>query len=473
MGGIISRAHFHRHSGPAGSESSPSTEPSAGIENPDILRLVFGRLDQDDRISAAQVCGAWRAVADDARVWRDFEAQLSLSHSGDSPVLRSLERRGIQRIKVANPDDTLTRLPRLLRKLPVLKTLDLSHCENLTDERVGTTFEPRPCTSLTSLNLSWCSKITDVAVDCITRQIPNLEILCLSGCRSVSDWAMGLIAMRLRRLIVLEVRACNISNDGLLQIAGFSPDGAPLNNMGGCQLEQLNVRFCVLVSDVGLEAISRGMRHLVSLDLRRCADVTDAGVEHVAKIATLKRLVLNRCGLVTGDGIYHLASRPSSLDELDIGACRRIGNGITNIFQGNGIVGVTKLHAQSCGGVSDSVLGMLSERFVHLTELDISDCKLVTCKGIKALSTSMRELRCIHLCWCPALTNRALRHLSRMPSLRTVSLKGCRKITGKCVKAASGENTPSKLTELDVGYTGVGDTGLRYIAQVKKTKGCP
>lgn len=468
MGGIISLCRFNRRSSPAESESSRSTEPSAGIENSDTIRLVFSLLDQDDRVSAAQVCRAWRAVADEPRVWSDVEVQLSLSHSGDAPMLQSLERRAIQRVKVPNPDDTLTRLPRLLRKLPGLKSLDLSHCQNLTDERVGTTFEPRRCTSLTSLNLSGCFKVTDMAVDCVTRQLPNLEVLNLNGCGCVSDWGMCLIARRLRKLFVLEVRACKVSDAGLMLIAGFTPDGEPSIDSGLSQLEQLNVRFCLLVSDIGLERISRNMRHLVSLDLRRCANVSDAGIEHVATIATLKRLVLNRCVHITGDGIWHLASRPSSLNELDIGSCRRIGNGITNIFEGPGIVGVTKLYVRSCEGVSDSVLGTLAQTFVRLTELDISECALVTCQGIAALWPSLHELRCIHLRSCRGLTNRALRHLSQICSLRTVTLKGCRKITGRYVNPASGEQIQANFTELDVSFTGVGDTGLRHIAEVKQ-----
>ncbi|KAH9372865.1 hypothetical protein HPB48_019169 [Haemaphysalis longicornis] len=471
MGGIISLSRFNEGSRLEGPGSLQATEPSVSISNPDIIRLIFNQLEQDDRVSAAQVCGAWRSAADDPRIWSDVEVLLSLSHSPGTPVLQSLRKRGVERVKVANPADELTLLASLLENLPCLKSLDLSHCRNLTDECVGKTFGPRLCTSLRSLNLSWCSKVTDDAVECITRQLPNLEVLYLTGCGSVGDRGMWLIGTRLRNLKVLEVRACDISNAGLKHIAGFTEDGHFSDEMGVPQLEQLNLRFCLRVTDAGLESISLGMGHLMSLDLRRCGGVTDEGVGHVAKIATLKRLILHRCILVTGQGIRHLASRPFSLDELDVGSCRRIGKGITNIFKGAGIVGVTKLYAHSCSGVSDKVLGTLARTFLRLTELDISECGLITCHGIAALSTYMRELRRISLHSCHKLTDRALSYLSRMPSLRTVSLKNCRQITGQDVSPASGDHTQVHFTELDLGYTGVGDSGLCYITEVTKIRG--
>ncbi|XP_040073512.2 F-box/LRR-repeat protein 14-like [Ixodes scapularis] len=395
----------------APTESAMDTSHSNGRLYPEVLRLIFCYLDVPDRGRVAQVCRDWRDVADDRCVWSGVEAKLRLPDV--SPTLySSLNRRGIGRIKVVSFKG---RLRELLRELPDLTSLDLSECYVITDSCIVESFV-RQLTSLVSLNLNWCSQVTDVSVACITALLPNLEYLYLAGCEKITDGGMVLIAANLFSLKFLEIKECEISNVALGHLAGIGGNSGTRQRFGVSSLEYLGLEDCALVSDLGLEYLSLGLKHLVSLDLSMCLSVTDAGLEHIAKISSLKKLTL---------------------------------------------LGCEDLTSQNVG------LSVVAEKLRDLTALNISECEYVSKDGISVVAANLRKLRFINMRLCTGLTNISLKHLARMSSLEVINLKGCTKITGKGMAFMASGQGQSSVLELDVSFTSIGDTGLRYIAQVK------
>ncbi|XP_077564306.1 uncharacterized protein LOC144179739 [Haemaphysalis longicornis] len=452
------------------SQSSCTSESSVGgIDslNPEIMRLIFAYLEVQDRGRAAQVCSAWRAIADERCIWNNVEARLRLTDR-DTTALECVARRCIRRVKVLSFKDGLSKL---LELLPDMETLDLSDCNTLNDIAVNEAFGEHQCATMASLNMSWCSELTDAAIDCVTRQFPSLEKLYLIGCERISDLGMGLIAARLARLKLLEIRECDISNAGLKYLAGISDDGQPSDTAGVRELTYLGLEYCEFVSDAGLEYVSLGMRSLEILDLSLC-DISDAALQSVSKIATLKKLVLACIDDLTGQSIHHLATGRFSLSTLDISFCNNIDDeAISNVCRGRGLLGLTKLKMNGCP-ITDFGLSIVALNLVDLTVLNISDCKLVSKDGIAVVAAHLQRLRAIHMEYCSGVTNGALKQLLRMPSLEVANLKGCRRITGRGMALIPAGETPSNILEMDISFTNIGDTGLRHIAQgMQKLRG--
>ncbi|CAN7983880.1 unnamed protein product, partial [Ixodes hexagonus] len=230
-------------------------------------------------------------------------------------------------------------------------------------------------------------------------------------------------------------------------------------------LEHLGLEDCALVSDLGLEYLSLGLTNLVSLDLSMCLSVTDEGLGHIAKIASLKKLMLLGCEDLTGQGMFHLATAQFRLNYLIISYCNQIEDtGIYMLNRGQGLLNLTTLNINACP-ITDIGLSVVAERLRDLVTLNISECEFISKDGISVVASNLRKLRSINMRLCTGLTNISLKHLARMPSLEVINLKGCTKITGRGMSFIVPCQGQSNVLELDVSFTTIGDSGLRYIAQ--------
>lgn len=447
---------------PSGSQDRYSGEQGIEILNPELIRLIFGYLDVQNRGRMAQVCTAWKAVADEPCIWVNVEARLRLSESC-APVLDCVARRGIRRIKVLSYKED--QVAQLLRALPDIRCLDLSDNYSVNNNVILGAFKDTTYESCTVLNLSWCPQIDDSAIDCLSSRLPNLEELYLVGCDHIADSSMGFIAARLPKLRVLDIKECEVSNAGLQRLAGFGEDGVLSTTLGVKALTHLGLEDCTLVSDAGLESISLGLVQLSSLDLSMCLSVTDSGLQHVGEMASLKKLSLVSCEELTGLSIQHLAVGRFSLCSLDLSYCNHIDDdAISNISRGSGLVTLTTLNITACP-ITDVGVSLLAQKLTDLRTLNISECDLVTKDGIAVVASHLHNLRVIHMRYCMGLTNIALKHLSRISSLEVVVLKSCSKIRSKAMAFIAPGKTPSNIVELDVSFTAVNDVGARYIAQ--------
>ncbi|XP_075748083.1 uncharacterized protein LOC119172887 [Rhipicephalus microplus] len=447
---------------PSGSQDRYSGEQGIEILNPELIRLIFGYLDVQNRGRMAQVCTAWKAVADEPCIWVNVEARLRLSESC-APVLDCVARRGIRRIKVLSYKED--QVAQLVRALPDIRCLDLSDNYSVNNNVILGAFKDTTYESCTVLNLSWCPQIDDSAIDCLSSRLPNLEELYLVGCDHIADSSMGFIAARLPKLRVLDIKECEVSNNGLQRLAGFGEDGVLSTTLGVKALTHLGLEDCTLVSDAGLESISLGLVQLSSLDLSMCLSVTDSGLQHVGEMASLKKLSLVSCEELTGLSIHHLAVGRFSLCSLDLSYCNHIDDdAISNISRGSGLVTLTTLNITACP-ITDVGVSLLAQKLTDLRTLNISECDLVTKDGIAVVASHLHNLRAIHMRYCMGLTNIALKHLSRISSLEVVVLKSCSKIRSKAMAFIAPGKTPSNIVELDVSFTAINDVGARYIAQ--------
>uniref|UniRef100_A0A8C1BBT9 [histone H3]-dimethyl-L-lysine(36) demethylase n=1 Tax=Cyprinus carpio carpio TaxID=630221 RepID=A0A8C1BBT9_CYPCA len=95
--------------------------------------------------------------------------------------------RGLLTLSLAGLDVSDSTLKMIVRHMPSLRRLDLSHCQGLTDQSINllTATGCNTRNTLRQLNLSGCNKLTDACLSYMKR-LSALALLDLRGCRNVT-----------------------------------------------------------------------------------------------------------------------------------------------------------------------------------------------------------------------------------------------------------------------------------------------
>lgn len=172
----------------------------------------------------------------------------SVRFIGNLPNLQELDFSNCQKL----PDFHLPGL-----NFPALQNLNLSQC-NITDITLRFLSE---CTTLTTLNLSYCRNITGEGLRALT-DLTALTSLSLTGCSQFTDENLSVLT-NLTALHTLSVSECPwITDESLIHVGELA------------QLHNLDLNYCREISDVGLNALV-GLR-LITLKLVGCPGISDA-----------------------------------------------------------------------------------------------------------------------------------------------------------------------------------------------------
>jgi len=108
---------------------------------------------------------------------------------------------------------------RSLQKIPKLQTLKLEGCKFMTDglKAIGTS-----CVSLRELSLSKCSGVTDTELSfAVSRpRLKNLLKLDITCCRNITDVSLAAITSSCTSLVSLRMESCSRVSSGALQLIG-------------------------------------------------------------------------------------------------------------------------------------------------------------------------------------------------------------------------------------------------------------
>lgn len=204
---------------------------------------------------------------------------------------------------------------------------------NITDIGV---FYISKLTILESLHLINCTEITDYCLSHVTNSLVGLKDLNISGCTSIQDGGLNHISA-LTSLKYLNISYCkSISDTGIQYLTKLSSSLRKLNIANCCQvtdigmsyvrmlseLIDLDVSYCIKISDIGLHQISK-LGSMTHLNISGCNRVTDSGLSHLAGLAFLCKLDLNYCSLVSDVGIYRI-KKVKSLKILNIDNCSNV-----------------------------------------------------------------------------------------------------------------------------------------------------
>ena len=224
--------------------------------------------------------------------------------AASDPMLTSVEIEGGRNIT----DHGLEVFSRsCLTHLSYLKVLDLSGCNELTDD----TMRGMHCPLLTSLVLRRCCDITNEGLRFISEGCPSLMFLDLGYCNHIDDSGLAFLS-RCRSLRHLDMVLCRaVSDIGLMHLS-----------QGCTLLERLILASCFDISSIGMMYLARGCPSLVHLHVGGC-DITDEGLLHLSQGCTaLQFLNLQSCRKVTQQGIQYLQNCPAMIELNTIGCCQ-------------------------------------------------------------------------------------------------------------------------------------------------------
>ncbi|GAB0088306.1 F-box/LRR-repeat protein 14 [Sergentomyia squamirostris] len=392
---------------------------------PEILTIIFAKLNVRDRGQAAQVCTAWRDAAYSKSVWKGVEACLHLrrkvSNSGvgrEINIFPSLVRRGVRKVQVLSLKKGT--LKDVVVGVPNLESLNLSGCYNINDANLEHAFS-HELTHLKVLDLSLCKQITDMSLRRIGMFIKNLEVLELGGCSNVTNLGLLWIAFSLRKLKRLNLRSCwHISDQGIGHLAGLSQETESWAGLGKLELEYLGLQDCQRLSDESLKYISQGLTSLKSINLSFCVSVTDSGLKYLAKMPKLEELNLRACDNISDIGMAYLTDGGSTIFSLDVSFCDKIGDqALIHISQGLFHLRSLSLNAS---GITDDGLDRIAKSLHDLETLNIGQCNRISDKGLKTLADNLQNLKAIDLYGCTRLSAQGLELIMKLPKLETLNL---------------------------------------------------
>ncbi|XP_075148623.1 uncharacterized protein LOC142222380 [Haematobia irritans] len=263
-------------------------------------------------------------------------------------------------------DDPLLKL--IVDKWPnSLETMELMFCSCLTDEGVKSLGKLKK--SLRTLNISHCSKISSKGLlqGLVENTNPVLTTLVLNDVTDTEPESMCMLAQRLPNLTYLSLESCR---DAVTD--------ATLENIfrHQTQLQHLILDDCMRISDEGLlgygenPATIRNLKGLQSLSLRGCRNLSNRALAKGLKFRELRKLVLGYCHKISSMGIEELVENCRSLEDLTISSCLMIDDdAMLHIAQG--LPRLRRLNVSNCINLTGKSIDYVVELCKSLKELSM------------------------------------------------------------------------------------------------------
>ena len=177
---------------------------------------------------------------------------------------------------------------RSVRGLPKLRSLRIDGCHAVSGRDVLTMCEVRP--TLADLHLAELDTVTDPIVGLIAAQVSSLRSLDLSWCNRITDEGLALLAPRAAGLERLILRKLDISSTGVDALARHctslrtvdlshcdNVDNASLLRLvaaSGATLRKLKVAWLMSIDDATVQQIWTLCPQLEKIDLEGCKRLT-------------------------------------------------------------------------------------------------------------------------------------------------------------------------------------------------------
>nr|XP_057932096.1 F-box and leucine-rich repeat protein 13 isoform X1 [Doryrhamphus excisus] len=446
-----------------------------------------------------RIVGAWRSIVRDSRRTKDYFKKLQT----DSEL-------GRHQSIIGEGCDWLSALPTSisLKIFQYLEVRDLLSCAEV-------------CCSWRGLIYSSClwskvnlSMFKDWITDSIMSEVmqnfrPFVIHLNLRGCNSL-EWSSLRNISECRNLQELNVSECfNITDDMIqsivegcnyllyLNISSTLVTDLSLKELSrNCiNLQYLSVAYCHKLTDEGFQYLSEGngCHSLIHLDLSGCTQVTVTGFNYISDACPfLKEIVMNDLHSLSDNCISALVSKCHSLSSVSLlEAYNLTDTGIKTIaevaklksfiIEGNKHAshvswkalcsssrGLRSLHVVDCHKMTDVGLKCVAS-LRNLQSLDISLCTKVTDRGICHLadSSSASKLRDLSLSQCCLITDSAVNMIGyRFSKLCHLNLSYCEQLTDAALESLS----CSYISSLDISGCNIQDEGLAALEEVPLKK---
>lgn len=226
-------------------------------------------------------------------------------------------------------------------------------------------------------------------------------------------------------------------NRGFISVSGFSR----FLKVCGSELLRLELSCSHFLNETCLEVISEMCPNLQDLNLSSCDKLPPQAFGHIAKLCSLKRLVLYRTK-VEQTALLSILNFCAELQHLSLGSCVMIED-------------------------YDVIASMIGAKCKSLRTLDLWRCKNITENGIAELASGCVLLEELDLGWCPTLqssTGCFARLARQLPNLQKLFLTANRSVCDTDIEELASNCT--RLQQLDIlGTRMVSPASLRKLLE--------
>ncbi|PIN25712.1 hypothetical protein CDL12_01506 [Handroanthus impetiginosus] len=273
--------------------------------------------------------------------------------------------------------------------------------------------------------------------------LPNIEKLCLSV-DYITDTMVSTISRNLTSLTHLDLRdspimeprtAFDLTNIGLQQINAHGK----LKHLCLIRSQEIAPTYFKRVNDLGILLMADKCSAMESICLGGFCQVTDTGY----------KTILHSCSKLYKLRVYH-GTHLTDLVFHDITATS---------------LSLTHVSLRWCNLLTNLAVSCLASN-KDLTMLDLRDCRNLGDEALRAINT-LPKLKTLLLDGCD-ISDVGLSYLKKglMKSLVSLSVRGCKRLTDRCISSLFDRNSNLELRELDLSnLPNLSDAGVLLLAK--------
>ncbi|KAG8368039.1 hypothetical protein BUALT_Bualt15G0004000 [Buddleja alternifolia] len=257
--------------------------------------------------------------------------------------------------------------------------------------------------------------------------LPNIQKLCLSVdyitdtmISTISKYLISLTHLDLRDSPIMEPRmAFDLTNSGLQQINAHGK----LKHLSLVRSQEIAPTFFKRVNDLGILLMADKCLAMESICLGGFCQVTDTGY----------KTILHSCSKLYKLRVFH-GTHLTDLVFHDITATS---------------LSLTHVSLRWCNLLTNSAIARLASN-KDLSTLDLRDCRNLGDEALRAINT-LPKLKTLLMDGCD-ISDVGLSYLSKglMNSLISLSVRGCKRLTDRCISSLFDGGSNRELRELDL-----------------------
>lgn len=270
-----------------------------------------------------------------------------------------------------------------------LQSLDMSYCSGLSNQVVVSMCQR--LTNLQQLDLSSCYRIDDVSLREISKCLISLTKLSVAWCKHITD--MGLIGVYHEGFAHTCAKECRCGREKDFAYFEYTP---PVKDIAPRVVIPTVGDINAALQHFGAEGrfpLWR-MNKLRSLDLSVCGKISDASVIDAIDFPELTELNLAMCSRLTDKSVIAIASHNGLLERVNLSQCHQITDQSVAALLA-GCRRIVHLNISGCPLITDLTIDCIIKHRIHLKSLDVSMCN-ISLEALERLEQLSPSLQTIH-----------------------------------------------------------------------------
>ncbi|KAL0235951.1 hypothetical protein GEMRC1_002533 [Eukaryota sp. GEM-RC1] len=301
-----------------------------------------------------------------------------------------------------------------------IRFLDLSYCTRVTDAALELIANYESLRDLQCLLLRGCINLTDVGIICISQNCNDIRYADFRGISSLTDHSVTHLCRgcpQLRKCLLTD--CTKISSGGIHDIGTI------------CEfLKYLDISGLVNVSDDALTKLVTSTPDLSTLYVGKCSGLTTTSLIDAARSCkNLKNVDFGEIPELDDTVIFELSINCPFLSSLDLYGCTNITDESLIELTKSKITNLKHFSIGPCGAVTSKPLIEFIEKFIQLQSLIVSGCSKISDSVVLTALKKLEDLRHFRFGRCSRITTQVIEPLCNHKSLSYVCVSSCPNIS--------------------------------------------